>query len=81
MTAPHADPCPHCGTRAVHGERVSCCSGCGVLFSSGSAFDRHRRAFQCIDPAEAGLVATGNRTDPRAVMWTLPGRPDGWSRP
>ena len=38
-----------------------------------SAFDKHRRAFQCTDPAEAGLVVKHPKSDPAAVMWGLAG--------
>ena len=63
--------CPHCDTRAKHGERVSCCSGCGVLVTSGSAFEKHRRDFQCLHPEEVGLVRKAVKTDPEAVAWGL----------
>ena len=56
MTSPGLEPCHHCGTYARHGERVSCCSGCRTLFSSGSAFDKHRRDMTCLTPEKAGLV-------------------------
>jgi hypothetical protein len=72
-------PCPHCGTRAKHGERVSCCSGCGVLFTSGSAFDKHRKDFACMNPEEVGLVRRDVKTDPDAVAWGLPAS-DRWER-
>ena len=65
--------CPHCGTTARHGERIGCCSGCGQLFASQSAFDRHRKAFTCIWPPDVGLVVKHPKSDPDAVMWGLPG--------
>lgn len=73
------DPCPHCGTVAKHGERVSCCSGCGTLFTSGTAFDRHRRDFTCLTPEDAGLVRKSVKTDPSAVAWGLAGGGEWWS--
>jgi hypothetical protein len=74
------DPCPHCHTKAKHGERVSCCSGCGVLFTSGSAFDKHRRDLKCLAPETVGLVRRISKTDPDAVAWGLPAS-DHWNRP
>jgi hypothetical protein len=73
------EPCPHCHTRAKHGERVSCCSGCGVLFTSGSAFDKHRRNLQCLAPESIGLVRRISKTDPNAVAWGLDGG-NHWNR-
>jgi hypothetical protein len=67
------EPCPHCNTRAKHGERIGCCSGCGELFASMSAFDRHRKALTCIWPHSVGLVPKQPKTDPDATMWALPG--------
>ena len=64
--------CPHCGSRAKHGERIGCCSGCKTLFTSNSAFDRHRRNLQCLDPAEVGLVQRTLKTDPTVMSWGWP---------
>ena len=50
------DTCPHCGTTVKHGERISCCSGCKRLFTSGSAFDKHVSVEGCRDPETLGLV-------------------------
>lgn len=74
------DPCPHCHTRAKHGERVSCCSGCGTLFSSGTAFDRHRKDFGCLNPVDAGLVPRPAKTDPDATAWGLPAGKAWWDQ-
>ena len=67
------EPGPHCGSVARHGERIGCCSGCGALFASQSAFDRHRKALMCLPPASCGLIAKHPKTDPDAFMWALPG--------
>src|SRR5690606_29704267 len=34
------------------------CSGCHQTFSAISWFDAHRRRFQCLNPAEIGLIQT-----------------------
>ena len=68
-----ADPCPHCHTTVTHGNRLGCCSGCGRLFASTSAHDRHRRGMQCHDPAELGMVAKAAKGHPSALVWALPG--------
>ena len=61
--------CPHCGSRAKHGERIGCCSGCKTLFTSMSAFDLHRRNLSCLDPAEVGLEPKVLKTDPSVMAW------------
>lgn len=66
-------PCPHCGTHAKHGERISCCSGCGTLFTSGSAFDKHRRDMRCLAPESVGLARRTVKSDPDAIAWGLDG--------
>lgn len=68
-----ATPCPHCGSTAKHGDRIGCCSGCGRLFSSMSAFARHRSHLTCHDPETRGLVPRHPKSDPDATMWGLPG--------
>ena len=55
------------------GNDRSHCGACHLLFSSLSAFDRHRRAGQCLPPAEVGLVA---RQQSYGLLWGWPG-PDG----
>jgi len=67
-----AAECPHCGSRAKHGERIGCCSGCKILFTSMSAFDKHRRDLKCLDPAEVGLVPKTLATDPSVMSWGWP---------
>jgi hypothetical protein len=48
------------------GHQTSGCRGCGEVFTSLTGFDRHRRGFRCLHPAETGLRQ----------------RPDGkWSMP
>jgi hypothetical protein len=64
--------CPHCGSKAKHGERIGCCSGCKTLFTSMSAFDKHRRRLTCVDPEEAGLVPRVLKTDPTVMAWGWP---------
>lgn len=64
--------CPHCGSTAKHGERIGCCSGCKTLFSSMSAFDRHRRNLECLDPHEVGLVARTLKQDAAIPAWSWP---------
>lgn len=70
LAAPQAGfPCPRCG-RTWTGLSRCHCATCHHSFTSATAFDRHRRAFRCRPPAEAGLVLRGE-------YWGLPGeRPD-----
>ena len=75
-----SDRCPHCGTTAKHGERISCCSGCGRLFTSGSAFDKHQRNLTCVDPATVGLVLRPIRqAGVRAEGWGFPASDADWT--
>lgn len=67
-----AAKCPHCGSRAGHGERIGCCSGCKILFTSMSAFEKHRRNLSCLDPQEAGLVPRTLKSDPTVMSWGWP---------
>jgi hypothetical protein len=61
-------PC-RCG-RTWTGVARCHCATCHASFSSISAFDRHRRGFQCHPPEECGLVRRGD-------YWSLPGeRPE-----
>lgn len=62
-----------CGHRTKHTTRIGCCAGCKRLFSSDSAFQRHRRHLACLDPAEAGLVAVPSRSHPDEAIWSHPG--------
>lgn len=67
-----ATPCPHCRSTAKHTDRIGCCSGCKVLFTSMSAFDAHRRVTYCLTPAEAGLVEKTVKGDPSIPAYGLP---------
>jgi hypothetical protein len=62
-----------CGHQTKHTSRIGCCAGCRRLFSSDSAFARHRRHGACRDPLEAGLVARPSRSHPDETLWSLPG--------
>lgn len=62
-----------CGHKTKHTARIGCCGGCGELFSSDSAFDRHRRKNQCAKPWDVGLVAVPSKTAPGEWVWTMPG--------
>ena len=57
-------PCPHCKTTIKHGTRFGCCSGCGWLFSSQSAFDLHHRVQKSTGRSACGDV----ESDPRFVV-------------
>ncbi len=75
MTNSHDTPGPllPCGHRTRHTQRIGCCSGCRHLFSSDTAFERHRRHGQCLNPRSVGLVGRPSKTAPGEVLWTLPG--------
>ncbi len=60
-------PCLKCG-RVWTGHGACHCGECHRTFSSLSAFDKHRIAFACAEPATRGLID-------RAGTWGLPG---GW---
>ena len=66
-------PLNPCGHRTRHTASIGCCSGCRRLFSSDSAFSRHRKDGQCLDPETRGLVARDSRTAPGETVWSLPG--------
>lgn len=66
-------PLNPCGNRTRHTQRVGCCAGCKRLFSSDSAFTRHRRDSGCVEPEAAGLVAHDSRTAPGETVWSMPG--------
>ncbi|QDH93544.1 hypothetical protein SEA_VERITY_58 [Gordonia phage Verity] len=55
---PPTPPLPHtcrCGARwAALG--VCHCTGCHQTFTALTPFDRHRRAGECLNPADIGLV-------------------------
>ena len=71
-------PCPHCKTTVRHGERIGCCSGCGLLFSSTAAHDRHRKGQRCNEPESVGLVAKTPKGHPNVVMWGMPSNGREW---
>jgi hypothetical protein len=66
-----------CGNATRHTERIGCCSGCRHLFSSDSAFDRHRRGGECLDvetathKGERIFVGRPSRTAPGETVWAL----------
>jgi hypothetical protein len=62
-----------CGHRTQHTSRIGCCAGCRNLFSSDSAFAKHRKAFQCVEPTAAGLIAKPSKKFPDETIWSLPG--------
>ena len=64
---------PCCGNRTRHTASIGCCAGCRLLFSSDSAFDRHRRGGRCLTPEDAGLVARPSKTAPGEVIYGLAG--------
>lgn len=62
-----------CGHATKHTSRVGCCGSCRLLFSSDSAFDRHRKGGACLHPLDVGLVEKPSRTAPGELVWSLPG--------
>ena len=68
-----------CGHRTTHTSRVGCCAGCKRLFSSDTAFDRHRKGGECMDPKERGLVAKPSKKFPDETIWSNPGSDHEWS--
>ena len=77
---PSALPLRHaCGHRTRHTQTIGCCAGCGLLFSSDSAFARHRRGGECLDPAtlerkgELVFRPRPSRTAPGETLWSLAG--------
>lgn len=67
-----------CGHRTRHTSRIGCCAACKRLFSSDSAFEKHRRGGGCLDPAEVGLVRRESRTAPGEFMWSQPAGEHSW---
>lgn len=67
-----------CGHQTRHTNRVGCCASCKRLFSSDSAFDRHRKGGQCIEPTERGLIAKASKTFPAETLWSLPASDVSW---
>jgi len=68
-----------CGHETKHTNRVGCCASCKHLFSSDSAFNRHRKAMQCVYPASVGLVAKRSKSHPDEWIWSLPAGNHEWS--
>lgn len=65
---PATNPCGH---RTRHTSRVGCCAACKRLFSSDSAFDRHRKRGGCLNPTDRGLVAKPSKQYPAETIWSL----------
>lgn len=64
-----------CGKKTKHTTRIGCCPLCRELFSSDSAFAKHRgTGTACTPPEEAGLVARPSRTAEGEVIWGYPSR-------
>ena len=79
-TANSATSCPHCGSTARHSDRIGCCSGCKRLFTSLSAFDRHRRHMTCLTPEEAGLEEKVVKGDPSVPGYGWPAGVMSWGQ-
>ena len=58
------------------GAERSHCGGCHELFSSLTAFDRHRRGGRCLPPESVGLTA---REKPYGVLWGTPAPEGGYT--
>ena len=72
-----------CGAR-WSGRRVAHCASCHLSFSGDTAFEDHRRGFECVDPAPATRRDGSLRFQLRhekggAPIWGLPGtwKPEG----
>ena len=68
-----------CGKNTRHTKSIQCCPLCKELFSSDSAWQKHRTRRDtdgrkgCRLPDEAGLVPKPSKTAPGEVIWSLPG--------
>lgn len=66
-----------CGNATKHTSRIGCCGACRRLFSSDTAFDRHRRDGDCLDvrtlehKGEAVFKPKPSRTAPGETIWAL----------
>jgi len=66
-----------CGNATRHTERIGCCGACHRLFSSDSAFDKHRKGGRCLSPVilerhgELVFQPRPSRTAPGEVIWAL----------
>lgn len=70
-----------CGNKTRHTQHIGCCAGCRRMFSSDTAFMRHRRNGSCVEPEAAGLMARPSRTAPGETVWALPAKGDvPWTR-
>ena len=67
-----------CGHRTKHTQRIGCCAACGDLFSSDTAFAKHRRDGKCQDPQGAGLERRVSRSAPGEFMWSMPHGDHSW---
>jgi hypothetical protein len=48
------------------------------MFTSDSAFAKHRRNLTCHPPESVGLVGRESRTAPGEVLWGLPSNGHSW---
>ena len=64
--------CEHRTGGMPSGKRAAGCGDCKEVFSSNTAFDKHRRQFSCIAPDTVGLTLV-QRGD--YMVWALPGEP------
>jgi hypothetical protein len=62
--------CEHNWGGMPSGKRACMCRACGEIFSSNTAFDAHRKGFECRDPESVGLVVA-ERGD--WAVWANPG--------
>ncbi len=62
--------CEHNWGGIPPGKRACGCHACGEIFSSNTAFDRHRKGGNCLDPEEAGLVVAERG---EWTFWANPG--------
>lgn len=73
-----------CGHRTRHGQSIGCCGGCRRLFSSDTAFAKHRKGGSCLDPESVGLMARDSHTAPGETVWGHPAaehRLSSWRSP
>lgn len=68
-----------CGKRTRHTATIGCCPLCHELFSSETAFRKHRRPGPtCTPPSEVGLVARPSKTAEGEVIWGNPSPENPW---
>ena len=85
VNVPPSTPPPRTKPRITHScgavwtaRNAAHCAGCHLTFSSDTAFDRHRRHGQCVDPATAVSKSGESRFTLRRdrsghPVWGLPG--------